>query len=102
MSTPQDQTAPSTATVVEQTVIATAEKLIPVILAGISAGTTSANPYAATIAALAPIIVQLIQMQGAGASELAQIMNAMTTSIANTQAQIDAAAKARGVTDTTA
>jgi hypothetical protein len=97
MSTTDATSAPSTASVVEQTVINTAEKLIPVILAGISAGTGAANPYAATIAALAPVIVQLIQMQGAGASELATIMNAMTTSVTNTQAQIDAAAKARGV-----
>lgn len=93
MSTTQDTVA-----LVEQTALQTAEKLLPIILAGISAGTMASNPYAATIAALAPVIVELIQMQGAGATQLAQIMNAMVTSVTNTQAQIDEAAKARGVT----
>jgi len=85
-------------TLVEQTAIATAQQLLPVILAGVSAGASASNPAAATIAALAPVIVQLIQMRGAGAAELAQIMQAMTTSISSSQAQIDAAAAARNVT----
>jgi len=85
----------------EQTAIATAQQLLPVILAGVSAGASAANPGAATIAALAPVIVQLIQMRGAGASELAQIMAAMTAGVQTAQAQIDAAAAARGVVDPT-
>jgi len=85
----------------EQTAIATAQQLLPVILAGVSAGASASSPAAATIAALAPVIVQLIQMRGAGASELAQIMAAMTSGVQTAQAQIDAAAAARGVTDPT-
>ncbi len=86
----------------EQTAIATAQQLLPVILAGVSAGASAASPAAATIAALAPVIVQLIQMRGAGASELASIMSAMTSGVQTAQGQIDAAAAARGVTDPTA
>jgi len=89
-------------TLAEQTAIATAQQLLPVILAGVSAGAAASNPAAATIAALAPVIVQLIQMRGAGASELAQIMQAMTAGVSGAQAQIDAAAAARGVTLPTA
>jgi len=88
-------------TLAEQTAIATAQQLLPVILAGVSAGASASSPAAATIAALAPVIVQLIQMRGAGAAELAQIMSAMTSSIQLGQAQIDAAAAARGVADPT-
>lgn len=95
MSAPQQ----STLSLAEQTAIATAQQLMPVILAGLSAGTASASPAAATIAALAPVIVQLIQMRGAGASELATILTAMTTGVQTSQAQIDAAAIARGVVD---
>lgn len=95
MSAPQQ----STATLVEQTAIATAQQLIPVILAGMSAGASAANPAAATAAAVAPVIVQLIQMRGAGASELAQILSAMMGGVQANQAQIDAAAAAKGVTD---
>lgn len=83
----------------EQTAIATAQQLLPVILAGVTAGAAAASPGAATIAALAPVIVQLIQMRGAGASELASIMSAMTAGVQAAQGQIDAAAAARGVTD---
>ncbi len=83
----------------EQTVAATAQQLLPVILAGVSAGASAASPAAATIAALAPVIVQLIQMRSAGASELAQIMAAMSAGVQAAQGQIDAAAAARGVTD---
>jgi malonyl CoA-acyl carrier protein transacylase len=85
----------------EQTAMATAQQLLPVILAGVSAGASAASPAAATIAALAPVIVQLIQMRGAGAAELASIMSAMTSSVGAAQAQIDAAAAARGVVDPT-
>ena len=85
-------------TLVEQTAIATAQQLLPVILAGVSAGASASNPAAATIAALAPVIVQLIQMRGAGAAELAQIMQSMTAGVSGAQAQIDAAAAARNVT----
>ncbi|MGC8703642.1 MAG: hypothetical protein ACP5RV_12045 [Thiomonas sp.] len=88
-------------TVAEQTAIATAQQLLPVILAGVSAGASASSPAAATIAALAPVIVQLIQMRGAGAAELAQIMQAMTSGVQAAQGQIDAAAAARGVTDPT-
>ena len=98
MSAPQE----STISLAEQTAIATAQQLLPVILAGVSAGASAANPAAATIAALAPVIVQLIQMRGAGASELASIMSAMTAGVQTAQGQIDAAAAARGVTDPTA
>ena len=94
MSAPQN----STVSLVEQTAIATAQQLIPVILAGMSAGASAANPAAATAAALAPVIVQLIQMRGAGASELAQILSAMMAGVQANQAQIDAAAAAQGVT----
>lgn len=97
MSAPQN----STVSLVEQTAIATAQQLIPVILAGMSAGASAANPAAATAAALAPVIVQLIQMRGAGASELAQILSAMMAGVQANQAQIDAAAAARGITDPT-
>lgn len=98
MSAPQE----STLSLAEQTAIATAQQLLPVILAGVSAGASAASPAAATIAALAPVIVQLIQMRGAGASELASIMAAMTSGVQTAQGQIDAAAAARGVTDPTA
>ena len=94
MSAPQN----STVSLVEQTAIATAQQLIPVILAGMSAGASAANPAAATAAALAPVIVQLIQMRGAGASELAQILSAMMAGVQANQAQIDADAAAQGVT----
>ena len=97
MSAPQN----STVSLVEQTAIATAQQLIPVILAGMSAGASAVNPAAATAAALAPVIVQLIQMRGAGASELAQILSAMMAGVQANQAQIDAAAAARGITDPT-
>ena len=95
-------TTTDTVTLAEQTAVATAQQLLPVILAGVSAGASAASPAAATIAALAPVIVQLIQMRGAGASELAQIMSAMTSGVSTAQAQIDAAAAARGVSDPTA
>ncbi len=94
MSAPQA----STATLVEQTAIATAQQLIPVILAGMTAGASAANPAAATAAALAPVIVQLIQMRGAGSNELAQILSAMIAGVQTNQAQIDAAAAAKGIT----
>lgn len=90
---------PSTITLAEQTAIATAQQLMPVILAGMSAGASAASPAAATAAALAPVIVQLIQMRGAGASELSQILESMMTGVQANQAQIDAAAAAKGVTD---
>lgn len=83
---------------VEKTALTTAEQLLPVILDGVQAGVGASNPYTATIAAIAPIIVELIKMRQAGASELAQVMAAMTSSVASTQAQIEDAAKARGVT----
>ena len=98
MSTPNPTSTPSTATLVEQTALATAQQLLPVILAGVAAGTAASSPQVATIAALAPILVQLIQAGGAGASELTQIITAMTANIRTTQAEIDAAAAARGVT----
>ena len=98
MSTPNPTSTPSTATLVEQTALTTIQQLLPVILAGVAAGTAASSPQAATIAALAPILVQLIQAGGAGAGELTQIITAMTTGIQTTQAQIDAAAAARGVT----
>jgi hypothetical protein len=88
----------STLNTVEQTALTTAEQLLPVILAGVQAGVGASNPWVATAEAIAPIIVKLIQMNQAGAPELAQIMAAITSGVANSQAQIEAAAKARGVT----
>lgn len=90
---------PSTISLAEQTAVATAQQLLPVILAGMSAGAAAASPAAATAEALAPVIVQLIQMRGAGAPELSQILTAMMTGVKTNQAQIDAAAAAAGVTD---
>ena len=87
-----------TLTAVEQTALTTAEQLLPVILAGVQAGVGASNPWVATAEAIAPIIVKLIQMQQAGAPELAQIMAAITSGVASAQAQIESAAKDRGVT----
>ena len=95
MSAPQQ----STLSLAEQTAVATAQQLIPVILAGMSAGAAAANPAAATAEALAPVIVQLIQMRGAGSPEIAQLLTAMMTGVKANQAQIDAAAAVAGVTD---
>ena len=87
----------STLSTVEQTALTTAEQLLPVILAGVQAGVGASNPYVATIEAIAPVIVKLIQMQQAGAPELAQIMAGLTSGVATAQTQIEAAAKVRGV-----
>ena len=95
MSAPQE----STATLAEQTAVATAQQLLPVILAGMSAGASAVSPIAATAAALAPVILQLINMGGAGSNELAQLMTAMMSGVQSNQAQIDAAAAAKGVSD---
>lgn len=83
---------------IEQTALTTAEQLLPVIMAGVQAGVGASNPWVATAEALAPVIVKLIQMNQAGAPELAQIMAAITSGVANAQTQIEAEAKARGVT----
>ncbi|MBD3814560.1 MAG: hypothetical protein IE917_20590, partial [Betaproteobacteria bacterium] len=77
----------STLNTVEQTALTTAEQLLPVILAGVQAGVGASNPYVATIEAIAPVIVKLIQMQQAGAPELAQIMAAITSGVTSAQAQ---------------
>jgi len=87
----------STLSAVEQTALTTAEQLLPAILAGVQAGVGASNPWVATAEAIAPIIVKLIQMQQAGAPELAQIMAAITSGVASAQSQIEEAAKARGV-----
>ncbi len=94
MSTPA-----SALPLIEQTALTTAQQLLPVILAGVAAGASAASPQAATVAALAPILVQLIQTGGAGASELGQIISAMMTGIQTSSAQLDAIAAARGVVD---
>lgn len=90
-------TTQSTLTTVEQTALTTAQQLLPVILAGVQAGVGASNPWVATVEALAPVIVKLIQMQQAGAPELAQIIAAMTNAIQNDQAKIEAAATASGI-----
>ena len=87
----------STLNTVEQTALTTAEQLMPVILAGVQAGVGASNPWVATAEAIAPIIVKLIQMQQAGAPELAQIMAAITSGVTDAQAKIESEAKARGV-----
>lgn len=87
----------STLSTVEQVALTTAEQLMPAILAGVQVGIGASNPYVAVAEAIAPMLVKLIQMQQAGAPELAQIMAALTSGVASAQSQIEAAAKARGV-----
>lgn len=86
------------ATVAEQTAVQTLQTMLPVILAGVAAGQAATSPQAATIAALAPVIISLIQSGTMGAPELTQYMTALSSSIQANTAAIDAEATARGVT----
>ena len=97
-------TAPNTETVTQaiaQSAMTTAEQLLPVLLAGLSAGATAATPQAALIAMVAEIIPPLIQSFGANSGQIAQLLTSLAGQIKVGQAAIDAAAAARGITDPT-
>ena len=82
---------------VAQTALSTAEAMMPMLLAAISAGQTAAAPQAALIAMAAQVIPPLIQSFGATSAQVQQLMNALVPEIKADQMQYDAIAKARGL-----
>lgn len=101
MSTTQPTTE-SIGQAVAQSAVTTAEQLLPVLLAGLSAGSAAATPQGAMIAMVAEILPPLIQSFGANSGQIAQLLTALSAQIKVGQAAIDAAAAARGITDPTA
>lgn len=91
-------TPESVGQVVAQTALATAESMMPMLLAAISAGTTAGAPQAALIAMAAQVIPPLIQSFGANSSQIQQLMNALIPEIKADQQTYDAIAKERGLT----
>lgn len=81
-----------------QTAVDTAKTLAPVLVTAAMAGSAAANPgAAATVAALAPIAMQLLnnammlsQAGAMGDAELAQLFATIGRGISATQAQWDA------------
>ena len=85
------------AQIIAGTAASTIESLMPAILAGLSSGAAASNPYTATAAAIAPVIIQLIKSNQAGANDLAQIIAAMMNGVTKDQATIEQIAGERGV-----
>ncbi len=82
---------------VAQTALSTAEAMMPMLLAAISAGQAAAAPQATLIAMAAQVIPPLIQSFGATSAQVQQLMNALVPEIKADQMQYDAIAKARGL-----
>ncbi len=89
--------ATTTLQTVGQTALATAETLMPVLLAAISAGKLAGAPQDALIAMAAQVIPALITSFGANSSQIGQLMAAIVTEVKADQAIYDAIAAQRGL-----
>jgi hypothetical protein len=82
---------------VGQTILITAETLLPVLVQALLAGSAATTPAGTLIALVAEVLPPLIQSFGATSSQIQELMTALVTSINKNQALIDAAAAARGI-----
>lgn len=92
-------TTESTANIVGETALTTAEQLLPVLIEAIAAGQKTATPQETIIAMAAAVIPPLVSSFGASSKQIAQLLTALVPQIEAGQAAIDAAAAARGITD---
>lgn len=100
MSAPTPNTE-TIAQAVESSALTTAQQLMPILLAGLSAGASAATPQGAMIAMAAEIIPELVKSFGANSGEIKQMLSTLAGQITISQSAIDAAATARGITDPT-
>lgn len=85
------------ATNATNTVLTTAEQLMPVLLAAISAGVKTTTPYGAVIAMIAEVMPPLIASFGANSSQISALQNALISEVLASQSAYDDIAKQRGL-----
>lgn len=87
----------TTAQVVGQAALATAEAMLPIIIEGVTKGAAASTPQGAIISMVAVIIESL----GMNSDQIERLLTVTYAKIQVNQAQIDAVAAARGIVDPT-
>lgn len=86
------------AQVAAQAALTVAQQMLPLVLQGMSAGASAASPAAATALALAPVVLQLVNLHSDSSEQvIAQLIEGMLTGVAANQTRIDAVLAAKGI-----